>query len=112
MNISASLVKELREQTGIGMMECKAALVETGGDMEKAIVYLRERGMSRAQKKAGRATSEGTVALIVAKDWKKASLVEVNCETDFVSKNVDFSGFAEKIAAITLEKSARNAEEV
>lgn len=112
MNISASMVKELRDQTGIGMMECKSALVESGGDLDKAIVYLRERGMSRAQKKAGRATSEGMVVISSTPDGKKAALVEVNCETDFVSKNEDFIKFSDKVAQIALAKSGESAEQL
>jgi elongation factor Ts len=92
-NISASLVKELREKTGAGMMDCKNALVACDGDIEKAIDELRKKGLSAAAKKAGRITSEGLVSTWVSDDEKLGVLVEVNCETDFVAKNPDFIGF-------------------
>ncbi|WP_147821971.1 translation elongation factor Ts [Salidesulfovibrio onnuriiensis] len=98
MAISAAMVKELREKTGAGMMDCKKALVESDGDEEKAIVYLREKGLSKAAKKAGRATSEGIVGNFVSADGKTAALVEVKCETDFVAKNDDFRSFAAQLA--------------
>lgn len=82
MNITAALVKELRERTGAGMMDCKKALVATEGDMEKAIDYLREKGLSKAAKKAGRVAAEGAVVSYVSEDGKVGVIVEVNCETD------------------------------
>ncbi|HYA05466.1 MAG TPA: translation elongation factor Ts, partial [Xanthobacteraceae bacterium] len=84
-NISASMVKELREQTGAGMMDCKAALSETGGNLEKAVDWLRKKGLSKAAKKAGRVAAEGLVGVAVAAG--KGILVEVNSETDFVARN-------------------------
>ena len=88
--IDAKMVKELRERTGAGMMDCKKALSETDGDMDKAIDYLREKGIAKAEKKAGRIASEGVVAAYVADDAKVASLVEINCETDFVAVTEKF----------------------
>ena len=88
--ITAAIVKELRERTGAGMMDCKKALVATEGDMEKAIDFLREKGLSQAAKKAGRVAAEGAVVAYVTEDGKTGAIVEVNCETDFVGKNENF----------------------
>ena len=96
------MVKELREMTDAGMMECKKALVEADGDMEKAVDVLRTRGLAAAAKKAGRATNEGTVMTVVADDAKSAAVVELNCETDFVGMNEKFKAYAEKIARAAL----------
>ena len=96
--ITAALVKELREMTGAGMMECKKALVEADGDMDKAVDVLRTRGLAAAAKKVGRATNEGTVMAIVSDDATKGAVVELNCETDFVGMNEKFKAYAEKIA--------------
>jgi elongation factor Ts len=96
--ISAAMVKELREKTGAGMMDCKAALGECEGDMEKAIDFLRKKGIATAAKRAGRATSEGTVQSYIHLGGKIGVLVEVNCETDFVAKTDDFCEFARNIA--------------
>jgi elongation factor Ts len=112
MSIPAQLVKELREKTGVGMMECKKALEENTGDMEKAILWLRERGMSRAAKKADRVAAEGMIQVQVSADKKSGVLVELNCETDFVSKNEDFSGFVQEVANIALTKKMSNTEEL
>ncbi|WP_461208327.1 translation elongation factor Ts [Desulfocurvus sp. DL9XJH121] len=98
MAITAAMVKALREKTLAGMMDCKKALVESGGDEEKAIAYLREKGLAKAAKKAGRATSEGLVGSWVAADGKTAAIVEVMCETDFVAKNEEFQKFAAELA--------------
>ncbi len=98
MEISASVVKELREKTGAGMMECKKALEACGGDMEKAIVYLRERGLSIAQKKSARTANEGLITSYIHSGGKIGVLVEVNCETDFVARNEDFKEFSKDIA--------------
>jgi elongation factor Ts len=106
------MVKELREKTGVGMMECKKALEENTGDMEKAILWLRERGMSRAAKKADRVAAEGMIQVQVSADQKSGVLVELNCETDFVSKNEDFSGFVQEVANIALAKKMSNVEEL
>jgi len=97
-NISAALVKELRERTGAGMMDCKKALVETDGDIEKAIDFLREKGLAAAAKKAGRIAAEGLVESYIHGAGKLGVLLEVNCETDFVAKNEDFRNFVKDIA--------------
>jgi elongation factor Ts len=94
--ISAQLVRELRERTGAGMMDCKRALVETNGDMESAIVLLREKGMAQAQKRADRATTEGLVGHRLADDRSRGAMVAVGCETEPVSKNDDFQAFGKK----------------
>jgi len=99
MQISAALVKELRERTGAGMMECKKALVEAGGDVESAIEVMRKSGIAKASKKAGRTAAEGRVVIKLAGDGRTAAMVEVNCETDFVAKGDDFGAFAEQVAA-------------
>lgn len=98
MAITAALVKELRERTGAGMMECKKTLVETDGDIDAAIELMRKSGMAKADKKAGRVAAEGTIAMARGADGKRAVLVEVNCETDFVAKGDDFTAFAQQVA--------------
>jgi elongation factor Ts len=98
MSISASLVKELRERTGAGMMDCKKALTETGGDIEKAAIYLREKGLAAAAKKAGRIAAEGLIESYIHGVGKLGVLVEVNCETDFVAMTDEFKGLARDIA--------------
>ncbi len=98
MAITAAQVKVLRDRTGAGMMDCKKALTETGGDEEKAIAYLREKGLAKAAKKAGRATSEGLVGSFVSADGKTAAIAELMCETDFVAKADDFQAFAAALA--------------
>ncbi len=100
--ISASMVKELREMTGAGMMECKKALTEAEGDMDKAVDVLRTRGLAAVAKKAGRETNEGTVMAITSDDAKSGAVVELNCETDFVGINEKFQGYANKIARAAL----------
>jgi elongation factor Ts len=102
MAISASMVKELRERTGAGMMDCKKVLEETDGDMDKAIEVLREKGLAKAAKKAGRVAAEGLVRIAFAEDGKAAAMVEVNSETDFVAKNEEFVGFVENLAVLAL----------
>ena len=102
MAITAQMVKELREMTGAGMMDCKKALTETDGDMEKAVETLREKGLAKAAKKAGRIAAEGLVKIALAADGKTAACVEVNSETDFVSKNEEFVTFAEDLAKLAL----------
>ena len=97
-NISAAMVKQLREKTGAGMMDCKNALSEVKGDIEKAIEFLRKKGLATAQKRAGRALSEGIIQSYIHMNGKLGVLVEVNCETDFVAKNEDFQEFAKNIA--------------
>ena len=96
--ISATLVKQLREKTGAGMMDCKQALTECDGDIDKAVDFLRKRGLATAQKRVGRALTEGTVQSYIHMGGKLGVLVEVNCETDFVAKNEDFVNFARNIA--------------
>jgi len=96
--IKAELVKELRERTGSGIMDCKKALQESGGDMEKAIVYLRERGLAVAAKKAGRVTGEGLVESYIHAGGKIGVLIEVNCETDFVAKTDDYHTLCKELA--------------
>jgi elongation factor Ts len=98
MEITAALVKELRERTGAGMMECKKALVEMKGDIEAAAEHMRKTGMAKADKKAGRAAAEGLVVIRTSDDGKTAAIVEVNCETDFVAKDENFRNFVETIA--------------
>jgi len=96
--ISATMVKELREMTGAGMMDCKEALSQTGGDQKKAIEFLRKKGLAMAQKRSGRATSAGVVYSYIHMGGKIGVMVEVNCETDFVAKNDSFQEFAKNIA--------------
>ncbi|MDI6753098.1 MAG: translation elongation factor Ts [Thermodesulfobacteriota bacterium] len=98
MEVSASMVKDLREKTSAGMMDCKKALVESGGDFEKAVDYLRQKGLATAAKRAGRIASEGRIGSYVHAGGKIGVMVEVNCETDFVAKTDDFQIFAKDIA--------------
>lgn len=107
MEVPAKLVKELRERTGVGMMECKKALAETGGDIEKAIVLLRERGLAAAAKRAGRVAAEGMIAAYIHPGNRVGVLVEVNCETDFVAKTDDFKNF---VHDVTLQIAASRPE--
>ena len=99
-DISASMVMDLRQRTGLGMMECKKALTEAQGDMEKAEEILRIRSGAKASKAADRVASEGVIGMFVAPDAKVGAMVEVNCETDFVAKNDDLRGFANEVAAV------------
>nr|VFJ46211.1 MAG: translation elongation factor Ts (EF-Ts) [Candidatus Kentron sp. DK] len=110
MAISAALVKELRERTGAGMMECKKALVETGGDLEAAIESMRKSGQAKADKRAGRVAAEGTIAMHIDENSGQAVMVEVNSETDFVAKEDGFQKFAADIAARVFEESPDNIE--
>jgi elongation factor Ts len=112
MNISAALVKELRERTGSGMMECKKALVETHGDLEAAIEIMRKSGLAKADKKSGRIAAEGRLAVKGSADGKAAVVVEINSETDFVAKNDDFIGFADAVAQTILASGADTLDEV
>ncbi len=111
MAITASQVKELREMTGAGMMDCKKALTATDGDMDKAVEWLRENGLAKAEKKSGRIAAEGMVAVDVAEDGKVASIVEVNSETDFVAKNEKFQTYVAEVAAQAKNTSAATLEE-
>ena len=108
--ITAELVKNLREKTGAGMMDCKKVLTETDGDMEKAAELLRERGIAKAAKKSGRVAAEGLVATYVTGDKKVGAVVEVNAETDFVAKNEEFVGFVNDIAEIVATKNPADVE--
>ena len=103
--ITAGMVKELREQTGLGMMECKKALAEAGGDMKKAEDLLRIKSGAKATKAAGRVAAEGVIGSFISADGKLGALVEVNCETDFVAKNDDFSAFAKEAAKLVAEQN-------
>lgn len=98
MEISAAVVKELREKTGAGMMDCKKALGETGGDLDKAVDYLRQKGLAAAAKKAGRVAADGAVAAYVHPGGKIGVLVEINCETDFVARTAEFQALLKDIA--------------
>jgi elongation factor Ts len=109
--ITAQLVKELREKTGAGMMDCKKALTETNGDLEKAVEVLREKGLAAAAKKSGRIAAEGVVANYISEDLKKAALVEFNCETDFVAANDEFLAIANNIAKQAADTTATTVEE-
>ena len=104
--ITAAMVKELREMTGAGMMDCKKALAATDGDMDKAVYFLREKGLAGAEKKAGRIAAEGIVVTALSEDEKKAVVVEVNAETDFVAKNEKFRTYAADVAAQALKTTA------
>ena len=107
MAVTASMVKELREMTGAGMMDCKKALSETDGDMDAAVEYLRKNGQAKAEKKAGRIAAEGIVMAEV-RDDKTAAIVEVNSETDFVAKNAEFQGFVKDVVAQVIASDAKD----
>ena len=109
MAITAAQVKELRERTGSGMMECKKALVDAGGDMETAIETLRKTGLAKADKKAGRVAAEGLVVIETSDDHKTAAIVEVNCETDFVAKNESFVTLANELAELAMNYDSKEA---
>lgn len=110
MAVTAAMVKELREMTGAGMMDCKKALAATDGDMDKAVEFLREKGLAGAEKKAGRIAAEGIVVSALTEDGKKAVVVEVNAETDFVAKNEKFQTYAADVAAQALKTTAQDME--
>ena len=110
--ISAAMVKELRERTGSGMMECKKALVETNGDMELAIENMRKSGLAKADKKSGRIAAEGIIGVKVSDDGKTVAMVDVNCETDFVAKAGDFVKFVNNITMALLNANATNDDEL
>ncbi len=112
MSITAAMVKELRERTGSGMMECKKALAEVGGDLEAAVDLMRKAGLAKADKKSGRTAAEGIVRVCVSDDGKRAAIVEVNCETDFVAKGDDFRGFCDAVAKTVLDGDVKDAEEL
>ncbi|GAB4298900.1 MAG: translation elongation factor Ts [Thiohalomonadaceae bacterium] len=106
--ITAALVKDLRERTGAGMMECKKALTETNGDIEAAIEHMRKAGMAKADKKAGRTAAEGLIIVKAAADGRRLVMVEVNCETDFVTKGDDFRNFADAVGEVALSSGAND----
>ena len=110
MAITAAMVKELREMTGAGMMDCKKALTATEGDMDKAVEFLREKGLATAQKKASRIAAEGLVKVLVSDDDKKAVIVEVNAETDFVAKNEKFQNYVAQVAEQAMDTNAADIE--
>ena len=110
MAVTAAMVKELRERTGAGMMECKKALVDAGGDMEAAVEEMRKSGLAKADKKASRVAAEGRVVLAASDDGKHAVMVEVNSETDFVAKDGNFNGFASAVAANALNHAPADVE--
>ena len=112
MSISAKLVMELRAKTGAGMMDCKKALIETNGDMQTAIDYLREKGISKAAKKASRIAAEGLVFISVSNDGKTGAMLELNSETDFVAKNGDFINFGNKLVAQILTNDISTVDEL
>ena len=111
-NITAGMVKELRERTGSGMMECKKALTETQGDLEAAVELMRKAGLAKADKKSGRTAAEGCIVCRASEDGKTAAIVEVNSETDFVAKGDDFLEFAARVAATALESEAGSLEDL
>jgi elongation factor Ts len=110
MSITAASVNELRQKTGAGMMECKKALTETAGDMEKAVDVLRKRGLAAAAKKAGRTAAEGLVTTSIVNGGKTGVVIEINCETDFVAKTEDFQGFVNSVAQMAATSKAANPE--
>ena len=110
--VTASQVKDLREKTGAGMMDCKKVLTETDGDMEKAIELLRERGIAKAAKKSGRVAAEGLVEAYISEDGKIGAIVEVNAETDFVAKNEEFKAFVASVAKQVVEKDPKDLEDL
>ena len=110
--VTASQVKDLREKTGAGMMDCKKVLTETDGDMEKAIELLRERGIAKAAKKSGRVAAEGLVEAYISEDGKTGAIVEVNAETDFVAKNEEFKAFVASVAKQVVEKAPKDLEDL
>jgi len=110
MSITASMVKELRERTGAGMMECKKALQETNGDMEEAITSMRKRGQAKAAKRAGKIAAEGVVVIESNDNNKQASMIEVNCETDFVARDTNFKAFTSTLVKRCIETNAEDAQ--
>lgn len=110
--ITAGQVKELREATGVGMMECKKALEECQGDMKKALTYLREKGLAKAAKKSGRVAAEGVVAFTISNDHKEAAIIELNCETDFAGKNQSFREMSKQLTELVLTKKLQSVDDV
>ncbi|EEY34092.1 translation elongation factor Ts [Pseudoleptotrichia goodfellowii] len=112
MAVTTALIKELRERTGAGMLDCKKALEENGGDIEKAIDWLREKGIAKAAKKSGRVAAEGLVFGAVSADRKKGAILEFNSETDFVAKNDEFKSFGEKLVQLSLTHDVTSEDEL
>ena len=112
MAVTASMVKELRERTGAGMMECKKALVETDGDLDAAVEFLRKSGLAQADKKASRIAADGRIALASKEDRSEVVMVEINCETDFVAKDANFLAFTDAVASNALAASADDVEAI
>jgi elongation factor Ts len=110
MTVTAELVKQLRERTGAGMMECKKALVDSGGDLNAAAELMRKQGLAKADKKAARVAAEGVIAIECAADGRSAAMVEVNCETDFVAREQDFCAFAQTVARAALQSRPESLE--
>ncbi len=110
MSVSAAMVKELRERTGLAMLECKKALAETGGDIDAAVELLRKSGQAKADKKAGRVAAEGRVVQLISDDGKSAAIVEINSETDFVANGDEFGDFANAVAERVLSDSPADVE--
>lgn len=110
MSITAAMVKELRDRTGSGMMECKKALAEVSGDLEAAVALMRKAGLAKADKKSGRTAAEGVVRVAVSGDGKRAAIIEVNCETDFVAKGDDFSGFCDAVVKTVLDGEVKDVD--
>jgi len=112
MSITAAMVKELRDRTGSGMMECKRNLKEANGDMELAIENMRKSGLAKADKKAGRVAAEGAIGIKASDDGKTVAMVEINSETDFVVKSEDFKGFVDEVVAVVLTNDVKNVEQL
>jgi len=112
MAVTASMVKELRERTGAGMMECKKALVETDGDLDAAVEFLRKSGLAQADKKASRIAADGRIALASKEDRSEVVMVEINCETDFVAKDANFLAFTDAVASNALAASSDDVEAI
>ncbi|NOT13657.1 MAG: elongation factor Ts [Methylococcaceae bacterium] len=112
MSISAAMVKELRERTSSGMMECKKALVEANGDMELAIENMRKSGLAKADKKSGRIAAEGLIGVKISSDGKSVAMIDINCETDFVAKSEDFVGFVNNVTTALLSATVASDEEL
>lgn len=112
MEITIKLIKELRDKTGAGMSDCKAALQETDGDINKAIEFLRKKGAATATKRAGKAANEGAVKISISKDKKSAAIIELNCETDFVSKGEIFQNFSQLSADLALTNKCKTSDEL
>lgn len=112
MQITAAMVKELRDLTGAGMMECKKALTEVSGNIEAAIEWMRKHGLAKAEKKSGRVAAEGVISVLVNEASKAGCLIEINCETDFVARGDDFTGFVAKVSGLVMQKAPADVDEL